>query len=71
MYASLVDGHGHLVWTSVPDPILRPGDILIEVRAVGVRYPTLPITEAAAGHAILQNRENLGKVVLTVNGEAP
>jgi putative PIG3 family NAD(P)H quinone oxidoreductase len=29
-------------------------------------YKTLPITEAAAAHAILENGENIGKVVLTV-----
>ncbi len=34
---------------------------------VGVRiHRTLPIAEAEAAHAILQRRENLGKVVLTV-----
>jgi len=32
-----------------------------------VIYKTLPMTQAEAAHAILQNRENLGKVVLTVN----
>jgi len=30
-------------------------------------YKALPITQAEDAHAILQNRENLGKVVLTVN----
>ena len=32
---------------------------------------TLPITQAEEAHAILQRRENLGKVVLTVQGDAP
>ena len=32
-----------------------------------VIYKVLPIAQAEAAHAILQNRENLGKVVLTVN----
>ena len=31
-----------------------------------ILHATLPMTAAAAAHAILQNRENLGKVVLTV-----
>jgi NADPH:quinone reductase len=31
-----------------------------------VIYKTLPITQAEAAHAIIQRRENLGKVVLTV-----
>jgi putative PIG3 family NAD(P)H quinone oxidoreductase len=31
-------------------------------------YKTLPITEAEEAHAILQRRENIGKVVLTVKG---
>ncbi|MDX9981273.1 MAG: NAD(P)H-quinone oxidoreductase [Lentisphaeria bacterium] len=31
-----------------------------------VIHQTLPITQAEAAHAILQNRENVGKVVLTV-----
>jgi NADPH2:quinone reductase len=34
-----------------------------------VIYKALPVTKAEAAHRILQNRENLGKVVLTVNGE--
>ena len=33
-----------------------------------VIYKTLPITQAEEAHAILQRRENIGKVVLTVNG---
>ncbi len=33
-----------------------------------VIYKTLPITEAEEAHAILQRRENIGKVVLTVSG---
>ncbi|HJN09237.1 MAG TPA: NAD(P)H-quinone oxidoreductase [Pirellulaceae bacterium] len=32
-----------------------------------VVYKTLPITQADEAHAILQRRENIGKVVLTVN----
>ncbi len=34
-----------------------------------VIYRTLPITEAEAAHAILQRRENIGKVILTVDGK--
>ena len=41
-------------------PALAAGDIRIKMHAV------LPITEAEAAHAILQRRENLGKVVLRV-----
>jgi NADPH2:quinone reductase len=41
-------------------PALAAGDIRIKIHAV------LPITEAEAAHAILQRRENLGKVVLRV-----
>ncbi len=33
-----------------------------------VIYKTLPITEAEEAHAILERRENIGKVVLTVQG---
>ena len=33
-----------------------------------VIYKTLPITQAEEAHAILQRRENIGKVVLTVGG---
>jgi NADPH:quinone reductase len=33
-----------------------------------VIYQTLPITQAEEAHAILQRRENIGKVVLTVGG---
>lgn len=36
-----------------------------------VIYKTLPITEAEEAHAILQRRENIGKVVLTVGQEGP
>ena len=35
-----------------------------------VIYKTLPITEAEEAHAILQRRENIGKVVLTVKRNA-
>jgi len=35
-----------------------------------VIYKTLPITQAEEAHAILQRRENIGKVVLTVNRNA-
>ena len=31
-----------------------------------VIHQTLPITSAEAAHAVLQNRENIGKVVMTV-----
>ena len=41
-------------------PALAAGDIRIKIHAV------LPVTEAEAAHAILQRRENLGKVVLRV-----
>ncbi len=34
-----------------------------------VIYKTLPIAEAEAAQAILRRRENIGKVVLTVNGD--
>ena len=35
-----------------------------------VIYRTLPVTQAEEAHAILQRRENLGKVVLTVKNQA-
>jgi len=41
-------------------PAFSRGDIKVLI------HRTLPIVEAEAAHAILQRRENLGKVVLTV-----
>ncbi len=46
------------LWDKFSAGIIRP-----------VIYQTLPITQAEKAHAILQNRENLGKVVLTVGAE--
>jgi NADPH:quinone reductase-like Zn-dependent oxidoreductase len=36
-----------------------------------VIHRAFPITQAEQAHAILQRRENLGKVVLTVKGHGP
>ena len=50
-------------------------DLLWPAFAAGTVRPivhrVLPIAEAEAAHAILQNRENLGKVVLTVGDGKP
>jgi len=46
------------MWRSFSSGVIKP-----------IIYKVLPITQAEEAHAILQNRENLGKVVLTV-GEA-
>jgi NADPH2:quinone reductase len=43
-------------------PAFTAGQIKVHI------HQTLPIIEAQAAHDILKNRENLGKVVLTVNG---
>ncbi len=45
------------LWQSFSSGVLKP-----------VIHKTLPITEAEEAHAILQRRENIGKVVLTVKG---
>lgn len=57
MKAQILQGMEDLLW-----PAFSAGTVK------SVIHQTLPITEAAAAHAILQNRENLGKVVLTVGG---
>jgi len=36
------------------------------VKALGGKVMTMPITQAEAAHTILQRRENIGKVVLTL-----
>ena len=46
------------VWGKVEDGTLRP-----------TIYKVLPITEAETGHALLENSESVGKVVLEVGGE--
>ncbi|NQT11931.1 MAG: zinc-binding dehydrogenase, partial [Planctomycetes bacterium] len=47
------------LWQSFSSGALKP-----------VIYKTLPITEAEEAHSILQRRENIGKVVLTVKRNA-
>lgn len=53
--AEILAGLERLVWPALASGAIRP-----------IIHATLPITQAEAAHAILQNRENLGKVVLTV-----
>ncbi len=57
MKAEILADLERTLWPSFSSGVLRP-----------VIYKTLPITEAEEAHAILQRRENIGKVVLTVNG---
>lgn len=60
MKTEILAGLERTLWQSFSSGTLKP-----------VIYKTLPITEAEKGHAILQRRENIGKVVLTVrkNGQ--
>lgn len=55
MKANILAGLERTLWDSFSAGRLKP-----------VIYKTLPITEADRAHAILQRRENIGKVVLTV-----
>lgn len=55
MKAEVLRGLEETLWPAFAARTVRP-----------VICATLPITEAEAAHAILQRRENLGKVVLTV-----
>ena len=55
MKAQILADLEKLLWPSFSAGAVKP-----------VIYKTLPITEAEEAHAILQRRENLGKVVLTV-----
>ena len=55
MKAEILAGLERALWGSFSAGTIRP-----------VIHATLPITRAEEAHAILQNRENLGKVVLTV-----
>ncbi len=55
MKAQILADLEKLLWPSFSSGAVKP-----------VIYKTLPITEAEEAHAILQRRENLGKVVLTV-----
>jgi NADPH2:quinone reductase len=57
MKAAILADLERTLWPSFSSGVLKP-----------VIYKTLPITEAEEAHAILQRRENIGKVVLTVNG---
>jgi NADPH2:quinone reductase len=57
MKAEILAALERTLWPSFSSGALKP-----------VIYKTLPITEAEEAHAILQRRENIGKVVLTVNG---
>ncbi len=55
MKAEILSGLKETLWDAFSSGEVKP-----------VIYETLPITEAAQAHAILERRENLGKVVLTV-----
>lgn len=57
MKANILAGLERTLWESFSSGTLKP-----------VIYKTLPITEADRAHAILQRRENIGKVVLMVKG---
>lgn len=59
MKAQILAALERTLWPSFSSGAIKP-----------VIYKTLPITQAAEAHAILQRRENLGKVVLTVGREA-
>jgi NADPH2:quinone reductase len=58
--AEILAGLERTLWPSFSSGAIKP-----------VIYKTLPITQAEEAHAILQRRENLGKVVLTVPRNAP
>ncbi len=55
MKRDILTGVQHLLWDAFSSGTVKPAI-----------YKTLPITEAEAAHAILERRENIGKVVLTV-----
>lgn len=57
MKANILAGLERTLWESFSSGTLKP-----------VIHKTLPITEADRAHTILQRRENIGKVVLTVKG---
>ena len=57
MKAEILAGLEKLLWKHFSAGAIKP-----------VIYRTLPITRAEEAHAVLQNRENIGKVVLTVRG---
>ena len=54
MKAEILAGLERLLWGAFSAGTIRP-----------IIYRTLPMTQAEAAHAVLQKRENLGKVVLT------
>jgi NADPH2:quinone reductase len=59
MKAEILAGLERTLWPSFSSGAIKP-----------VIYKTLPITQAEEAHAILQRRENIGKVVLTVQRDA-
>jgi NADPH2:quinone reductase len=54
MKAEILGGLERLLWPALAASAIKP-----------VVYATLPMTQAEEAHAVLQRRENLGKVVLT------
>ena len=59
MKAEILVSLERTLWQSFSSGAIKP-----------VIYKTLPITQAEEAHAILQRRENIGKVVLTVERSA-
>ena len=60
MKAEILSALENTLWQSFSSGAIKP-----------VIHDVMPITEAAAAHAILKRRENIGKVVLTVGKHAP
>ena len=59
MKAEILASLERILWQSFSSGTIKP-----------VIYKTLPIAQAEEAHAILQRRENIGKVVLVVKGDA-
>ena len=60
MKAAIMTGLEETLWPALAAGTVRP-----------VIHRTLPITQAEEAHAILQRRENIGKVVLAVGRGTP
>lgn len=69
MKAILINKDKSLSWSDVPDPIIKPDEVLVKIESGLIKptiYKTFPIQQAEEAHDVLKRGENVGKVVLQV-----
>jgi len=82
MQAVVFRSHGDrdvIDYETVADPEVGPDEVRVDVKAGALNHPcgatsgpsreTLPMSETAEGHRLLEDREGFGKVVVVPDSE--